>query len=678
MTLQAGMQKLRFAHSTLPPKGRWGRVLRWALMPLVLTALLFSDGPTAFAAGGIVMKQISVGFSGYYSKSDWIPVTVTLANPSGAQEATLVVPLSSPVGANRLAYGQLKWPVWLPAHTSTTKQILLPGSIVGSATLSCEVNGAVVASGEVAGNALGNVALVAVLGDKAQAAQSLTGSEDGATGEPVLPVAMTSQNFPTAVDALSGLTALVATPSSLAALSARQSSAVQSWVHMGGLLVVTGTGAAATAWNSELPITTAPQQSVAGDGLGAFVGEPSTHLPTLTVRADTKSLQPNATVWAQTGEVPLIAELSVGRGSIVQTSFSPSEPSLLAWSGNASMWTTVFKMGSAQSLSAMPDYLSQRGIFSLASASDVLAPLRVPSLKFWATLFAVYALIVGPVLFLLLRRFKFQTAAWVILPVFSVLVTMGIYVFGASQRPNGLLTEATGVLDLVGDGTGQAYGIRAFTSPRVTSLSVHTQQPMLGLALVDRNNPVSEEESVTTSGHTSVSFSHVARWGVRYAYLAGAVHHQGELQADLMDTSGRLFGTLENNTPYHLHDVAVCWDNRVFELGDLRPGATVALDQPDLQQLNTDNWLSAYSTYNRDITRSIGRTLGTLAGNEQLLNSGIGLRTALIVATTSDETPALGAIQTREPIASSQNLAMTLVRQFANVDVVGSVGEAPS
>ncbi|MDQ0188611.1 hypothetical protein JI721_13540 [Alicyclobacillus cycloheptanicus] len=664
--------KPRHTRARTRTRGCLSWLLRGALAFLCAACVWSSVSTYAFAASGgpISIRQISVGFQGYYSKQDWIPVTVRIYNTGKATSATLVVPVSTAVDqSSRMAYGKLQWPVWLNAHGWTTKQVMLPGTIVGSANLLCDVDGSPVSSAAITGNALGDVALVAVLANKVQAAQSLMGSEDGASGAPVLPVTIDPHNFPSTVNALTGLTALVATPETLASLSKAQSDAVQEWVSLGGVFVVIGTQGVTSTWQNRLPILPANGTVVHGDSLETFIGASAAEAPRLTVYASKHSLQPGASSLVDSGGVPLLAQIPDGRGTIVQTSFSPSEPSLLAWTGNAAFWTTVFKTAAKGTFSTFPNYLSGSGVFSLTSASDALAPLRVPSLRFWASLFAIYVLVVGPGLFFVLRRFKKETAAWVILPAVSVLVTVGIYGFGATQRPTGLLTEGTGFLDLVGNGSAQAYGVRALMSPRVTSVQVNTKQPMLSLALIEQNNSLTEQETVTTGGGTAVSFDHVARWGVRYAYLAGAVEHQGSLEADLTSASGELFGSVQNNTPYTLNDVMLFWDKHTISLGDLKPGASVTVDMQSDPHQTTTNWLGAYSAYNRDISRSIGRSIGSLAATEQWLNSSLDPNTAMIVATTTNVTPAVGTVQASEQVSSDQTL--TLVRQFVSVTPLG-------
>ena len=312
-------------------------------------------------------------------------------------------------------------------------------------------------------------------------------------------------------------------------------------------------------------------------------------------------------------------------------------------------------------------------MLGLASASDVLAPLRVPSLSFWAVLFGIYVILAGPLLFLVLRRYHLEPAAWIVLPILSVVVTVWIYSFGATQRPTGMLTEGVGVLDLVGNGTAEAYGVRAFMSPTVADAMVVTPQPMLALPL---QSPTADSATIAeqSGAGTRVSFADVPRWGMRYAYLVGDVNKQGKVTAVLtsVNPTGALSGIVENNTPYHLHGVALFWDGHMYALGDLAPGASIKLGSRHITKSATDNWLSAYSGYNRDIARGIGRSLVALSANANMFNSDIGTGNAMLVGTTTTVTPGLGHLSTSEAIATKQ--ALSLVREFVSVQVQSPLG----
>lgn len=643
-------------------------VVAAALSCLAWLSWGFVERPaTAFAAtfDQTVKMSAVVGFNGFFGKNQWVPIRLRLDNPGRALSAELVVEVNYSLDNGRLAQGTLRWPVQLPAKGTTYKEIAVPGDVIDSASVSCTVEGQAVGAVRLAGNALGNTSLVAVLSKEAQSAQFLTGST-GPTGAPVLPISVNPENLPDAPNLLDDLTALFASPANLGQLSPKQQAAVLQWVKLGGQLVITGTSGEPSSWTPYLPIQPGPKRSISGDGLNQLFDSPVPPPPNLVTYGH--GLRAGGQLWAGTAALPLVGAMQVGRGTVIQTSFFPSQAALLGWSSNAVFWAQVLKDGNAGPSSALPSLLDKSSVLTLATASDSLTPLRIPSLRFWGLIFALYVVVLGPGVFFILRRKKRETLGWLILPGLSILTTIGIYTFGAAQRPMGTLTEGVGVMDLVGDGSGEVYGIRAFMSPYVSNAFLSVNQSMLMLPLAEQNVRLLGNANVVTGQQTQATFEDIGRWGIRYVYAAGAVNNLGEFQTELEQfgmVHDSFRGLISNNTPYPMHDVALYWNHQMYQLGDMSPSSTVSLTPQTVSKVVPTNWLSGYSSYNRDITHGIGRPLGSLANQLGFMNSDIRSNQAILIATTDVSNPGLPKLLTDQKIASSQGLV--LVRQIVDV-----------
>lgn len=631
--------------------------------------LAWNGQSTAQAAQNIHISAV-VGFNGFYSRDQWVPVHVQIQNEGPTRTVQLAVPLSDTLGNGRRMDGTLLWNVNLPAHGKVTTVIAVPGRTMdGNTSVECLYQGDDVASLRLSGTALGKVALVAVLSHQAQAGQFLTGSTDGPGGNPVLPVTQAPSEMPGSANLLTALTAIAATPDVLNELSSHQQQALMHWVDLGGLLIVTGVQSEHSSWTDWLPLLPGHQALTAGQSLASFGSDSA--VPLGKVMSSARGLSSTGVLWAGTPQHPLLAALVSGRGLVVQTAFSPVQSTLLTWPSNASLWTSILQRGDSGGQSAFPAAFATGQALSLASASDSLSPLRLPSLRFWASVFLLYLLLIGPGLFFWLRRRHAEATAWIWLPVISLVTTGGIYWFGISQRPSGMLTEAVGVLDLVGNGTAESYGIRGFTSPRVSSATVRAGQPaMLTVPLA---------ESVTNLGTAQVTmdptgtayFYHLGRWAVRYVYTIGEVTGQGQLDAELWATLSGLNGYVRNDTPYPLHGLAVGWNKELYLLGDLAPGQTVSIRPQSTLTAGGNGYLSAYGSYNHDITRGVGRTLGNYAAQQGLLQPSQQANAAVLMATTDSVTPALGPIITRQKLSVDDT--RVLVRQFASVALYPNV-----
>jgi hypothetical protein len=635
-----------------------GLSVGYALFGLILSPAIVS---ASTQSPSISMFSV-VGFSGYFGRNDWVPVTVTIHHTGKSEDAQLSVPIHNSLLGDKSAAGMMHWSIRLPANRWKTVQIFVPGFTVdGSTPVSCTVNGRVEAVSYLNGNAVDHVALVAVLSSETQSAQFLTGSSTG--NEPVLPVSVNPSAFPASPNLLNGLTCVVATPDTLSQLSSEQQAAILTWIKLGGMLLVSGTDRSFSFWNQYFPIRYGDSARVKADSLDLFAGISVPAPSHLQVNAS--GIQQNATLWASAGNQPLLASMPLGRGTVWQTSFSTMDNALLGWSGYPSLWTSVLRQSTSDAQSALVPLLDEKGVLSFSDASDSLSPLRVPSLGVWILVFSIYVLLVGPVIFFVLRRYNRASYAWFILPAVGGFTTLCIYLFGLMERPPGLLNEGIGVLELVGDGTAETYGVQAFMSPYWGGLHFELTQPMFALPLAQGTAATTEFASVMNGQMTHLTFGPAPRWSVRYLYSAGAVSNQGELSVQLVSSFGMLLGTVKNNTPYPLHHVAMFWKNHMYELGDLAPSQTVPVNQLTEAPSN-DKWAVVYGSYNHDLTRGIGRPLGAFAASSDwtstLDNTGV-----MFVATTTARTPSLPGVSTTQDVASSQSVV--LVRQFAPVSI---------
>lgn len=642
-----------------------------ALMTCMATIFYGASYSQVQAASGPRMSAV-VGLNGFYDRYGWVPVELRFNHVSLTASAVVSVEINAAFDATRNAAGALEWSVPLERGRVTTREISVPGWVVYSnAVVDCLVNNEVVAQTRLSGNELGKVAFVGVLSGRAEAAQFLTGSTDGAGGLPVLPMTFGANSLPTNANLLQSLNAVVASPDELADMDAAHRQGLLEWVKLGGLLLVTGTSPSPPAWEvSILPLLAGPSHNAPGALFAHFAGTASA--PPKPVGVSVAGARSEADVWAGNRTTPLIAALSVGRGTVVQTAFTPTESSLISWSNNTSLWTQLLGRATNQPQSALPPKLTAQPFDSLASASAVLAPLRVPSLPFWAVIFVGYAALVGPILFIVLRRFRVEPWAWIALPLISLLTTLGMYSFGVKERPQGLLTEGVGVFDLVGDGTAEGYGVSSFMSPSISPVDVSSSGQMMVLPLSQSDIHSLNSATVYHGTYTVVHYPQVGRWTVHDVISSGAVLNQGQVDLQLWSTSKHLSGIVRNDTPYELHDVALCWNGKLVEVGDMTPGTVMTIGKRTVVAFAGGSYLTAYSAYNHDLTRGIGRSLSNFAAQTNLMHGSTDTTDVMMVATTTDRTPGLASVVS--DLRTSSDHSLVLVREFGKVTIYPSIG----
>lgn len=625
-----------------------------------------SRAPEVFADASPVSMAVAVGYGGYYVADEWVPVHVWVRNGGRAEMAKLVLRVGGPSIGDRRVAGELAWPLWLPKGASASTFVDVPGSALAQgASLDLVIGNRVVSTSWLGGNSVSHVDLVGVVSDSSQATQFLAGTS--ADGTPVLPVALRAYDLPTSPQALADLSALVASVDELRALSKAQVRALAAWLDQGGMLVVTGTGLAPAELGA-LPISPGAFAVVNGDALASFAG---TSDGPGQIESTAGEIAADARLWAGSNAEPLVASEAFGRGHIWQTAFSPLDPDLLAWPGNAQMWTALFHdAGMAQvGDPAVSNLLRPTGGLSLTSVGDALEPLRMPGLSTFGLVLLAYLLAAGPVTFYVLRRLRRAALAWVVLPALSGLTTAGVFALGGSARPAGLLMNGVGVMELLGDGQAYEYGALAIMSPDSGDEILRLPAGDDVLTLQSDNQPVANAGIEHSADATWVSLTDVPRWHVRYVFASGFHDDAGRIQCNFKEAYGLLFGTVTNETRMTLTNVAVVYDGMLVKLGALAPGQTRSVNAS--QEVPTSSWISDYGVYNRQLTHGIGRTLGAYLSSLAAGWHG-GSEAALVLATADGGLPELAAPANDHVVASEKRLV--LVREYAPVMPVVEAG----
>jgi len=203
------------------------------------------------------------------------------------------------------------------------------------------------------------------------------------------------------------------------------------------------------------------------------------------------------------------------------------------------------------------------------------AGIKLPELVPLLVAVGAYAIVIGPVMYLILRRFRRLTLVWVVLPVVAILVTGTIVVAGGRFRSSGSPASSSFVQT-------SPVGAVSFTSALVISRTGGSKtidlppgwSPDSGTGAY-WGGPVQLVEDFVVDGaaggaiHLSLEAGQVAN----VAYV-GSTQRLGLTTTAALDGEGNIVGTVHNDTPYDLHDVAVFGGSNQKAIGLVRAGAT--------------------------------------------------------------------------------------------------------
>lgn len=442
----------------------------------------------------------------------------------GLARAGHALPVSVEIAAQRLITGELRLVATEGEHTvtaertievpgSSTKRFVLVAPLAMGAfddlVVELSIEGEVIVSHEVVADVDPQIEIVGVMG-LVSAADSLPATAELAvpSGSAIL-VGLDTETLGAGLAALSVFDSIVASAADLEALAGREFEALSAWVTGGGQLVVDE------------------------------VNGPVPRLP--------ESWQPAA------DEVR-----AAGRGLV----------RLSSGEAKVGAWDTVL-------LPTPIDDATEAGSFDLRAGSDAATRLdailsedagfSLPSIVGILILLTVYALVVGPLSYVLLRRRGRTERMWITVPAIAAIATVGVIVLGADLRDNTSAAHLTVIV--TGDGTDVAT-----THVLVDSEEAGVQLPRGWTSVMADVGDTGHDALIEGGDEGSTARLDLVSGEYGRISAAGPVEAKGLVVEATSDAAGRVEGRVVNESDTTLHDVAVLTSAYGQSFGSLDPG----------------------------------------------------------------------------------------------------------
>jgi hypothetical protein len=412
-------------------------------------------------------------------------------------------------------------------------------------------------------------------------------------------------------------------------LTMDQQAALVDYVNAGGSLLL-GIGGSSLTWRG-LPASLLPMQIQGTTTLPRAASLPG--VTGLTVATGTLR---GGSVWLAEGTQPLVVERSRGNGIVTLATLSFTAPPIANWNGRSALLRQIAirsVLRGAQSSTAPASLAPGQGPItgplgfqgSVTKRSWFLMPdlgsapaVSPPPLPLLGLLVVAYALLIGPLSFLLLRRFGRLPWLWFIAPVVALLPVAVIWI--ASPRGQ---TVAVNQFSITYLARGWPTGYReTFTAIRPTQ----TGDYRVGLSVPQMIAPFAvgygPDDNIAVGIRIdprapAVDLLRLSRGGVRGYATEGTVAVSGP-SAQLSLANGRLKGQVKNGSTTHFIDAVLLVGGSIIQVGDLPPGRTVPIDASLATATATSGGgLISLQIYPNSFTGS-GSTSGPPTGDQRI------------------------------------------------------------
>ena len=407
------------------------------------------------------------------------------------------------------------------------------------------------------------------------------------------------ENFPSSVGVLNSFAVLIADDFDFSALEEAQLLALQNWVFGGGTLLL-GTGASAQKTLKSLNFLSDIQMN--GTEMVQEVAGVSGNITLANLAGE------NLLTIRQSNGQPILSLFNAGKGKVVLSHFSLSEAPMAGQEGTLGLLTQTLQATSEAALTVnVKEY--ENGYDSLRYIAGSFPPFNLSSVYLIFGSIIAYIIIVGPLLYFLLKKKDKREKGWIIIPGLSLFFMLLVFFLAqGSTYKNGLLNTVAVVEMQKGTSVGSAEiglavksaskGEVVFTSDEKIPIEFNMEE--------NRYGEVGEREKcayrILSGNTTEVTFSDSQSWSTQYFKTQKNLDLGGTVESTVVMKDGKFEGEIINHTNVDFYDVALMLSGSIRSFGPLQAGGTIEVNVTNEDMANASD-LFDYEKVSQQIKR---------------------------------------------------------------------------
>lgn len=399
-------------------------------------------------------------------------------------------------------------------------------------------------------------------------------------------------------------------------LSDAQQTALANWVKNGGILIF-GTGSKASTvfgnLNGELIQVNTGELHKAELAIYSSTGDTNT-----PIEADVVDIQMEKSL-SITGVVQGadIYQETIGKGCVVVAEFNFGLEPIASWAERKTMGEQLLEtIGNDYTNKLLSGTSDSNSSYELAEAIDSVDANKAPSTLLYALLFLVYVIVVGPIVYLILKVKDKREHIWIAIPIVSMLFTLLVFLSSLFYRINKPFLNEFMLVEY-GEDSATTNVYFSLQSPKSKEYTVFLNQeydhiePLATQSyygiIEDKFNNSYASSIQQGNGETAITTMKAQAFQKNY-YTASKVDAEetGRIDVDVNGGLDGVTGKVTNNTGHTLLNAVLYYNGKYQYLGDLEDGDIVNVN-PNQQQVLAnvysynigDYWLEGQDTFGR-------------------------------------------------------------------------------
>jgi hypothetical protein len=339
---------------------------------------------------------------------------------------------------------------------------------------------------------------------------------------------------------------------------------LSSWVESGGILIIgSGENAAKTIGNLDKEFL-----NINYNGTKDFNGYT---LAKLNVKG--------AEIKLQEGEDPLIYLFHKGQGKVYVATFDLGNKNIAAKDKVMNIWKESLGNDFVDKANIPNRHRNQYVPYGIEELSNNVPYKENFNIGILVIIFLSYALIVGIIIYIVMKKLNKREWLWGIIPVIAIAFSFTLYTLGINTRIKDVVLNQVNIVTSDKNGTSQVAGYAGIGSKYKNDLTV--QEPT-GTNIKNYTNDNYRENSDTNNfsklgtktvyrqNNSYYEFKQLSALSMKKFEISGHKETVPTIDAFLNYNSQKLSGKIKNTLGYDIKELLVVSYNSVWELGAIK------------------------------------------------------------------------------------------------------------
>ena len=379
---------------------------------------------------------------------------------------------------------------------------------------------------------------------------------------------------------IDGLDVIMINNYNMANLSDNQYNSLNNWVNSGGTLLIGAGG------NESKTINNINKSFLNITSNGTSEQNVKTGSESLNLILSQITLE-DSVVTVNSNENELVYSLDRGAGKILITAFDLGLEPFISSNDAVIMLQDMLK----GTFDKIYEGNYQGGYYSASyEVSNLLGNIPVDNTVSTLTLgivLGVYAILVGIVIYLILKKMEKRDLIWGLIPITAIVFTVMIYFLGSKTKIKDVIVNSTNIISVDEDGRGQINSYIGIASKNKGNIKIEKEEDLKMQYMsddyyyygdTDYNAKTLRVKTTYTNDNSyfTVANNNVAE--VNKFEVSGKEIVMPKLENTLSIKDGKLEGTIKNNLDSDIKKLVIVSGKTVWDLGQVAKGEEISIN----------------------------------------------------------------------------------------------------